>query len=205
MTAETRAQNFKLENSQMFESLRKVAAERVAKEDYNYQIDRWNQYQELLDKVDRKTGGSAGVELRRNVKTNWKTWTAPGAAFFGTAMFIAVTVLMIGIVTRNIFCIVGGAGAAIYFGREIFDRFLPSETITFQTSPKLHFDELAKARSMIKRIPEVKRDPVIALPTLYMRIPRRWFGQQGMLDFMKGLDDIDWKTYDAMRRSKNKK
>src|SRR5919205_2544675 len=59
----------------LFRQLRAVASQKVAGIDYEQQIDRWNKYQELLDKVDKKCSRRAGVRLSRNVKHNVNTFT----------------------------------------------------------------------------------------------------------------------------------
>src|SRR5919205_104316 len=59
----------------IFRQLRSVVSQKVVDIDYEQQIDRWNKYQELLDKVDKKCSRRAGVRLSRNVKHNVKTFT----------------------------------------------------------------------------------------------------------------------------------
>lgn len=47
----------------VFRQLKTIASQRVANIDYEQQIERWNQYQELLDKLDKKCSRQAGVRL----------------------------------------------------------------------------------------------------------------------------------------------
>jgi hypothetical protein len=75
----------------IFRQLKAVASQRVADIDYEQQIARWNEYQELLDKIDKKCSRQAGVRLSRNVKHNLKTFTEVSIAGLG---FIALTAVM---------------------------------------------------------------------------------------------------------------
>ena len=49
----------------IFRQLKTVASQRVADIDYEQQIARWNEYQELLDKIDKKCSRHVGVRLSR--------------------------------------------------------------------------------------------------------------------------------------------
>ena len=75
----------------IFRQLKAVATQRVADIDYEQQIARWNEYQELLDKIYKKCSRQVGVRLSRNVKHNVKTFTETAVAALG---FIALTALM---------------------------------------------------------------------------------------------------------------
>ena len=50
----------------IFRQLKVIANQRISNIDYEEQKDRWNRYQELLDKIDKKCGRRAGVRLARN-------------------------------------------------------------------------------------------------------------------------------------------
>jgi hypothetical protein len=174
----------------IFRQLRAVATQRVADIDYEQQIARWNQYQELLDKIDKKCSRQAGVRLSRNVKHNVKTFTETAVAALG---FIALTALMsmAGSYTmNNIYGIFGSAIALGFIGWQSFIRLHHPSIINFRCSPVLHIDEFAYMRQAIKGIPAVKHDPIVRLPILEMDIPRAWLGQKGMLKFMESLSDL---------------
>nr|MDQ3977152.1 hypothetical protein [Thermoproteota archaeon] len=75
----------------IFRQLKAVASQRIIDIDYEQQIERWNQYQELLEKIDKKCSRRAGVRLSRNVKHNVKTFTDATTAALG---IIALTAIM---------------------------------------------------------------------------------------------------------------
>jgi hypothetical protein len=174
----------------IFRQLRAVANQRVDDIDYEQQIERWNQYQELLDKIDKKCSREAGVRLSRNVKHNVKTFTETTIAALG---FIGLTALMsmAGSYTmNNIYGIIGSAIALGFIGWQSFIRLHHPSIINFKCSPVLHIDEFAFMRQAIKGIPSVEHDPIVRLPVLEMDIPRTWIGQQGMLKFMESLSNL---------------
>jgi hypothetical protein len=174
----------------IFRQLRAIANQRVDDIDYEQQIERWNQYQELLDKIDKKCSREAGVRLSRNVKHNVKAFTETTIAALG---FIGLTALMsmAGSYTmNNIYGIIGSAIALGFIGWQSFIRLHPPSIINFRCSPVLHIDEFAFMRQAIKGIPSVEHDPIVRLPVLEMDIPRTWIGQQGMLKFMESLSDL---------------
>jgi hypothetical protein len=174
----------------IFRQLEAVASQRVADIDYEQQIARWNEYQELLDKIDKKCSRQAGVRLSRNVKHNLKTFTEVSIAGLG---FIALTALtsMVGSFTmNNIYGIIGSAIALGFIGWQSFIRLHHPSIINFKCSPVLHIDEFAYMRQAIKGIPAVEHDPIVRLPILEMDIPRVWLRQRGMLKFMDSLSDL---------------
>jgi hypothetical protein len=174
----------------VFRQLKAVASQRIADIDYEQQIAKWNQYQELLDKLDKKCNRQAGVRLSRNVKHNLKTFTEVSIAGLG---FIALTALtsMVGSFTmNNIYGIIGSAIALGFIGWQSFIRLHHPSIINFRCSPVLHIDEFAYMRQAIKGIPAVEHDPIVRLPILEMDIPRVWIGQRGMLKFMDSLSDL---------------
>jgi hypothetical protein len=174
----------------IFRQLEAVASQRVADIDYEQQIGRWNEYQELLDKLDKKCNRQAGVRLSRNVKHNVKIFNEMAIAALG---FIALTALtsMVGSFTmNNIYGIIGSAIALGFVGWQSFIRLHHPSIINFRCSPVLHIDEFAYMRQAIKGIPAVEHDPIVRLPPLEMDIPRTWLGQQGMLKFMESLSDL---------------
>ena len=174
----------------IFRQLEDVASQRVADIDYEQQIARWNEYQELLDKIDKKCNRQVGVRLSRNVKHNLKIFNEMAIAALG---FIALTALMsmVGSFTINsVYGIIGSAIALGFVGWQSFIRLHHPSIINFSCSPVLHIDEFAYMRQAIKGIPAVEHDPIVRLPALEMDIPRAWLGQQGMLKFMESLSDL---------------
>jgi hypothetical protein len=187
----------------IFRKLRAIASQRVPDIDYEQQIARWNQYQELLDKIDKKCSRQAGIRLSRNVKHNVKTFTETTIAALG---FIALTALMsmVGSYTmNNIYGIIGSAVVLSFIGWQSFIRLHHPSIINFRCSPVLHIDEFAYMRQAIKGIPVVQHDPIVRLPVLEMNIPKAWLGQQGMLKLMESLSDL--KPEDEENRSETKR
>jgi len=181
----------------IFRQLKNVANQRLADIDYEQQIDRWNKYQELLDKVDKKCTSRAGVRLSRNVKHNVKTFTDSVTAALGIIALTALVSLSGSITINSIYGIIGSAIALGFVGWQCFIRLHHPSIINFRCSPVLHIDEFAYMRQAIKAIPEVEHDPIVRLPVLQMDIPRAWLGQQGMLKFMESLNDLTLENDDV--------
>jgi hypothetical protein len=174
----------------VFHQLKTIASQRVANIDYEQQIERWNQYQELLDKLDKKCSRQAGVRLSRNVKHNVKTFTEMAVAALGFLAMISLMSLAGSYTMNSVYGIIGSAIALGFIGWQSFIRVHHPSIINFRCSPILHIDEFAYMRQAIKGIPPVEHDPIVRLPAVEMAIPRRWLGQQGMLKFMESLSDL---------------
>ncbi len=174
----------------IFRQLKTIASQRVADIDYEQQIERWNQYQELLDKIDKKCSRQVGVKLSRNVKHNVKTFTETTVAALGFLAMIALMSMAGSYTMNNLYGIIGSAIALGFIGWQSFIRVHHPSIINFRCSPILHIDEFAYMRQAIKGIPAVEHDPIVRLPVLEMNIPRAWLGQQGMLKFMESLRDL---------------
>ncbi len=174
----------------VFRQLKAVATQRVADIDYEQQIGRWNQYQELLDKIDKRCSGQTGVKLSRNVRHNVKTFTETTVAALGFLAMIALMSMAGSFTMNNLYGIFGSAIAFSFIGWQSLIRLHHPSIINFRCSPVLHIDEFAYMRQAIKGIPPVEHDPIVRLPAVEMAIPRRWLGQQGMLKFMESLSDL---------------
>jgi hypothetical protein len=177
----------------IFRQLKAVASQRIANIDYEQQIARWNEYQELLDKIDKKCSRQIGVRLSRNVKHNVKTFTDATTAVLGFIALTALVTMWGSFTTNSLYGIIGSAIALGFIGWQSFIRLHHPSIINFRCSPVLHIDEFAYMRQAIKGIPAVEHDPIVRLPVLEMDIPRAWLGQQGMLKFMESLSDLKLK------------
>jgi hypothetical protein len=167
-------------------------ASNVAKMDFHSQIERWNRYQDLLDKVDEKCLKTQGdVRLKRNIKHNVKVLRDTEIAVLSTIGLTALLLVVAGATVHNIFSAIGGGFALIFVGLQVFTRLYPPSEIHFKCAPMLHIDEYAYMNKAIKNIPKVQRDPVVKLPEFEMSIPRSWLSQQGMLEFMDSLENIE--------------
>ncbi len=189
----------------VFRQLENVANQRLAKVDYEQQIDRWNKYQELLDKVDKKCSRGAGVRLSRNVKHNVKTFTDTVTAALGIIALTAFVSLSGALTINSTYGTIGSAIALGFIGWQVFIRLHHPSIISFRCSPVLHIDEFAYMRQAIKGIPPVEHDPIVRLPGIQMDIPRAWFGQQGVLKFMESLDDLKLEDDDGDNNGDQKK
>src|SRR5919107_975691 len=174
----------------IFRQLKSVASQKVVGIDYEQQIDRWNKYQEILDKVDMKCNRRAGVRLSRNVKHNVKIFTDTVTAALGIIALTALISMSGSFTINSIYGIIGSAIALGFIGWQCFIRLHHPSIINFRCSPILHVDEFAYMRQAIKGIPPVEHDPIVRLPVLQMAIPRAWLGQQAMLKFMESLSDL---------------
>ena len=192
--------NGRIRGGNILHQLKAIANDPVADIDYEQQIERWNKYQGLLDKIDKKCDRRVGVRLARNVKHNVKTFTDTATAALA---IIALTSLMSvwGSYTINsLYGIVGSAIALGFIGWQSFIRLHHPSIIHFKCSPVLHIDEFAYMRQAIKGIPAVEHDPIVRLPVIEMDIPRAWLGQQGMLRFMESLSDVNLEDEDSRER-----
>jgi hypothetical protein len=178
------------ERDNVLRQLKAVASQRIAAIDYEQQIERWNQYQELLDKIEKKCSRQAGVKLSRNVKHNVKTFTETAVAALGFLALISLMSLAGSYTMNNIYGIFGSFIAIGFIGWQSFIRVHHPIIINFRCSPILHIDEFAYMRQAIRGIPPVEHDPTVRLPMLEMAIPRRWLGRQSMLKFMESLSDL---------------
>ena len=174
----------------IFRQLKTVTSQRVADIDHAQQIERWNRYQELLDKIGQKCSRQAGVMLSRNVEHNVKTFTETAVAALGFLALISFMSLAGSYTMNSVYGIIGSAIALGFIGWQSFIRVHHPSIIKFRCSPILHIDEFAYMRQAIKGIPPVEHDPIVRLPVLEMEIPRGWLGQQGMLKFMESLSDL---------------
>jgi hypothetical protein len=181
----------------IFRQLKALASQRVADIDYEQQIDRWNKYQELLDKLDKKCGRRVGVRLAGNVKHNVKTFTDTATAALAIIALTALMSMWGSYTINSLYGIIGSAIALGFIGWQSFIRLHHPSIIHFRCSPVLHIDEFAYMRQAIKGIPAVEHDPIVRLPVLEMRIPRAWLGQQGMLKFMESLSDMKLEGVDS--------
>jgi hypothetical protein len=177
----------------IFRQLKVVASQRVADIDYEQQIARWNEYQELLDKIDKKCSRQIGIRLSRNVKHNVKTFTDAATAALGTIALTALVSMYGSFTINSIYGIIGSAIALGFIGWQSFIRLHHPSIINFRCSPVLHINEFAYMRQAIKGIPAVEHDPIVRLPVLEMDIPRAWLRQQSMLKFMESLSDLKLK------------
>ena len=188
----------------IFRQLKAVASQRVADIDYEQQIARWNQYQELLDKINKKCSRQVGVRLSRNVKHNVKTFTDTVTAALGTIALTALVSMCGSFTTNSLYGVIGSAIALGFVGWQSIIRLHHPSIINFRCSPVLHIDEFAYMRQAIKAIPAVEHDPIVRLPMLEMAIPRAWLGKQGMLKFMDSLSDLKLEDEDRKNGSETK-
>jgi hypothetical protein len=187
------AENKSIHNTiSVLEQLSDISAEpNVAGLDCHGQIERWNRYQDLLDKIDEKCLKTQGdVWLKRNIKHNVKVLTYPAIVAFLTICQVALLLIVAGATTHTVYPIIGGIIALAFVGWQMYIRIHAPSMIHFKCRPILHIDEYAYMNKAISRIPKAQRDPIVALPKLQMSIPRSWLAQQGMLEFMESLKDI---------------
>lgn len=164
--------------------------------DYPGQIERWNKYQSMLDKIEDKCKQTNGdIILRRNVKHNVKILDDVSIAFLSVIGLTALMVVIGGLMgssgnSSNYYLIIGGALSLAFVGWQIILRLFPPSIVQFSCKPALHTEEYAYMNKHIQGIPKVARDPVVKLPTMEMQIPRSWLAQQGMLEFLESLKDV---------------
>jgi tetrahydromethanopterin S-methyltransferase subunit G len=161
--------------------------------DYPRQIERWNKYQNILDKVEEKCKQTNGdVILRRNIKHNVKILDDVSIAFLSVIGLTALMVIIGGLMGSNYYLVIGGALSLAFVGWQIVLRLFPPSLVRFSCRPALHMEEYVYMNKHIQGIPKVARDPIVKLPSMEMQIPRSWLAQQGMLEFMESLEDIHY-------------
>jgi len=162
--------------------------------DYSRQIERWNKYQNVLDKIEDKCKQTKGdVRLNRNIKHNVKILDDVSVAFLLVIGLTALMIIVGGLMERGnnkYYSIIGGTIALAFVGWQIILRVFRPSIVRFTCRPVLHMEEYAYMNNHIQGIPKVARDPLVKLPSLEMQIPRSWLAQQGMLEFMESLKDI---------------
>lgn len=160
--------------------------------DFQGQIDRWNRYQDLLDQIDEKCLRTHGdVRLKRNIKHNAKVLHDTEIAIMSTIGLVALLLVVGGVTTHGNYLIIVGSSLLAFVGWQVFIRIHPPSTIHFTCSPRIHIDEYAYMNRAIRGIPKVQRDPVVILPKIEMSLPRSWLAQQGMLEFMGRLEEVN--------------
>ena len=171
----------------------------TAEVDHEIQIERWNAYQDLLDKIEKKCLETNGdVILRRNIKHNVKILGDTEVAILSIIGLVAGVILFAGYFTHDMYRTIGAGIALAFVGWQVLVRIRPPALIHFSCAPALHFEEYAYMNRAIKAIPVVHRDPVVHLARTEMSIPRSWLAQQAMLGFMASLNDV--KPDDTLRQ-----
>lgn len=174
----------------IFYKLQSITKQQIDELDYQQQIERWNGYQDLLDKIEKKCSRDSGVRLARNVKHNFRHFTDASSVAIGI-VFVIGSLLLLAASLFDAIYLIGSFATMGLVAWQIFIRVYHPSTIQLKCLPVLHIDEFAYMRQAIKGIPPIVNDPVVRLPALEMSIPRAWLSQQGMLNFMRRLDDIE--------------
>ncbi|MEW6603179.1 MAG: hypothetical protein AB1351_00650 [Thermoproteota archaeon] len=169
--------------------LQSITEQQVEEIDYQQQIDRWNRYQEILDKIEKMCGRDTGVRLIRNVKHNFKRFTDDSSVAVGVIGVIGLLLLLAASWFDAIYWI-GSLATIGLVAWQVLIRLHHPSMIHFKCSPVLHINEFAYMRQAIKAIPTVENDPVVRLPVIEMSVSRAWLLQNGMLKFMQSLSDM---------------
>ncbi|MEP0824546.1 MAG: hypothetical protein HRF40_03595 [Nitrososphaera sp.] len=177
-------------HTNILHELQTVTEQKVEELDYEQQIDRWNRYQQLLDKIEKKCDTNTGVRLARNVWHNFKLFTATSSAVLAVVGITGLMALLGAYTLDNAYYAAGGLFALGVAAWQAFIRLHHPSAIHFKCSPVLHIDEFAYIRHAIKSIPPIENDPVVRLPVLEMSVSRAWLAQHGMLKLMQNLVDI---------------
>lgn len=180
-----------------FTQLEQIAKREIPKEDYQQQIDRWNEYQTVLDSIEEQMQDKRGVALAKNVHSNMENMDAFDHML--TIMFsfmggVFLTALMGSVIADIIHSPLGYLAGVPAFAISVYylavNPNLPRKTLKFSCKPILHIDELTYMNNFIKGIPQREKDPDVKLPVVRMEIPRKWIAQQSMLDVMDQLGKI---------------
>ncbi len=177
-------------HTNILHQLQTITEQKVEEIDYQQQIDRWNRYQEILDKIEERCGANTGVRLDRNVRHNFYLFTATSYAALSVVGITGLMALLGAYSLDNVYYAGGGLAVLGVVAWQAFVRVHHPSIIHFKCSPVLHIDEFAYIRQAIKAVPPVENDPVVRLPLLEMSVSRKWLSQNGMLKFMQSLADI---------------
>lgn len=201
----------------LIQEVQKIASERVAIEDYQQQVDRWNRYQDALDKV-RHQCEIEGVRFRRRMKTSYSERRERNIkqliaiCLLTSAIYISVagygawqesqkpvniyTILQerpdvweraSEIVTGGFTMGIGMSAVAFQY---LWNRGKLPEKIKFQCKPIINIDDLYYLQKFVKGMAKEKHDPKVVLPELTMELPQSWIKQQSLLSVMSNMKDI---------------
>ena len=192
---------------QLKAKLTEIASRPIAKEDYQTQIARWNEYQNKLDTIGDEVRRLTGVRFTRNIKKNFRPWA--DHVILTRVGWHSERGLTLGII-----CIVGGLFGSIFtvalfvdtdnwlvlipltafFGLVAYDFFswlYHPNILKLSCSSKLYIDEYAYAQNMISGLLQPpKHVSVIKLPTVKLEIQRNWLAQEStrhILDSLAGI------------------
>lgn len=198
----TAANKIKLSGQEalVIQDARSIATENVAKEDYQQQVDRWNRYQEQLDKIQhrceienfpferrlttsyserRMKAVVQGIGIGLLFATGYCLWLVSDAiingAVIGNGDFMTGAVLSMGT-------------AAVAAALLTTTRKLP-ETIKFACKPVLFIDDRYYLQKFVRGLARERNDPEVVLPALTMELPHSWIKQQSLLKGMETMSD----------------
>lgn len=181
------------------EKLKEIAGQQIPEQDYQQQIDRWNEYQTILDEIENmikdKKLDAAGVQLRKNIDTSLRREEMEREAARFRALFtipVPTYFQARAEARRGLF---GKKSRSVVTENAVQNAVQKQEEpkesadITFTCKPAIHIDEFQYMNRYIKNIPQINKDPIINLPHIEMTIPKAWIAQNSLLDVMNELNN----------------
>lgn len=191
-----------LENIPLLQDLQKIADRKVPAEDYQQQVDRWNEYMEALFKVQAQCQ-VLNLRFRRVIKTSYSArrirnfkYAAGIAALISALTFLGTTIYSLTFPEPMPITVMVGPSifAFIYSGFIIGAATMNSgklpEKLQFTVKATIRYDELFYVQRFIRGMQRERKDPVITLPALTMEIPHAWAKQQSLLKIMDAMQGI---------------
>lgn len=197
--------------------VQKIASERVPNEDFQQQVDRWNRYQESLDKIQRQCQ-IENVRFHRHLKTSYSErrirniYQCVAIGMLAASIFIVyygVPALMEATKPISMYEVyygppnsmatiedIGNHALAIGFLTSlgafmfIFNRGYLPPMIKFECAPIMNIDDLYFIQRYVRGMARERHDPKVVLPALKMELPQSWISQQSLLKVMDTMRDI---------------
>lgn len=188
------------QQSLLIQELNKVAQEKVPEQDFQQQVDRWNRYQELLDKVERQCQ-IQGFQFTKNLRSSYRDQRKRmlmaslaigmlfSAAFSFNEYFTATeSTISLGNILDNLLLLAGTLAVAPMV--QMFNFAKLPETIKFSCTPMMFIDDAFYVQRFIRGFARERNDPEVKLPALSMELPHSWIKQQSLIKAMDTMKDL---------------
>lgn len=186
-----------------------VAAEKVPEQDFQQQVDRWNRYQEGLDRIERQCR-IENVRFRRRLTTSYSERRIRNITRLAGLMFLIASTytLGFGISIAHSFEVNGyayifatpteiasmgllmGFLVTLGLGMHVINSGKLPEKIRFHCAPVINIDDLYYLQRFVIGMQRERHDPKVVLPELTMELPQSWIQQQSLLKVMETMKDI---------------
>lgn len=181
-----------------------MSKQRIEKLDYEGQIDRWNAYNMVADRMSVIVGGHHGASFRKNITTNLdkkRSWadaldnqpnsydergTILNILLGLSASFGGALIGLFWSWLPAVGLVIGCAGlAAVKNLRHHMPARPAPKILHMRMAPEIHIDEVESAKSIVAGFESPKPvDPIIRLPVIELHVPLSYFGQKKLHEVM---------------------